>query len=208
MNQEGPNAFSRRHGYSPRAAEITIREDAPEFFREYLFELTREIGLGPTAIKTVIGKVLRRPTLDLTNWDAIQRVFHECEWFRIYELAEAFYKQILKKGIDTQAEEYERCLNEYFLENGIGWQMNQGIITVRGPESFEIITKEAANVLESSGRQTASSEIHEALSDLSRRPNPDLTGAIHHSMAALECCKRHLRRFKENPWRDIKETLR
>jgi len=30
-------------------------------------------------------------------------------------------------------------------------------------------------------------ELHEALDDLSRRPEPDLTGAIQHAMAALEC---------------------
>jgi hypothetical protein len=192
MSQEDQKTFSRRHGYISRPVEITIRQDAPEEFREQLFELIKEMGLGPTAIKTAIGKVLRRPTTDLTNYDAVQRLLHECEWFRIYDIAEAFYKQLLKKGLDIQAEEYERCMNEYFRENGIGWQMNQGIITVRGPEAFEIITKEAANVLESSGRQTASSEIHEALLDLSRRPNPDLTGAIHHSMAALECVARDI----------------
>ena len=44
--------------------------------------------------------------------------------------------------------------------------------------------------LESAGRKTASSEMHEALSDLSRRPEPDLTGAVQHAMAALECVAR------------------
>ena len=187
MSQEDQKTFSRRHGYVPRPVEITIRQDAPEEFREQLFELIKEMGLGPTAIKTAIGKVLRRPTTDLTNYDAVRRLLHECEWFRIYDIAEAFYKQLLKKGLDTQANEYERYLNDYFRENGIGWQMSQGIITVRGSEEFETITKDAAKVLESSGRQTASNEIHEALLDLSRRPNPDITGAIQHAMAALEC---------------------
>ena len=40
------------------------------------------------------------------------------------------------------------------------------------------------------GRTTARDEIHDALTDLSRRPNPDLTGAIQHGMAALECVAR------------------
>jgi hypothetical protein len=34
---------------------------------------------------------------------------------------------------------------------------------------------------------TASREIHQVLSDLSRRPEPDKTGAIQHGIAALEC---------------------
>lgn len=39
------------------------------------------------------------------------------------------------------------------------------------------------------GRATAATEVHEALRDLSRRP-ADLTGAVHHSVAALECTAR------------------
>jgi hypothetical protein len=34
---------------------------------------------------------------------------------------------------------------------------------------------------------TAHNELQEALKDISRRPEPDATGAIQHSMAALEC---------------------
>lgn len=32
--------------------------------------------------------------------------------------------------------------------------------------------------------------MHEALADISRRPNADVTGAIQHAMAALECVAR------------------
>jgi hypothetical protein len=32
--------------------------------------------------------------------------------------------------------------------------------------------------------------MHEALTDLSRRPHADLTGAIHHGITALECVAR------------------
>ncbi len=41
-----------------------------------------------------------------------------------------------------------------------------------------------------SGRNTARNELHEAVSDISRRPNPDITGAIQHAMASLECVAR------------------
>jgi hypothetical protein len=36
----------------------------------------------------------------------------------------------------------------------------------------------------------AREELAEALKDLSRRPTPDLTGALQHAMAALECTAR------------------
>jgi hypothetical protein len=63
-------------------------------------------------------------------------------------------------------------------------------IVFRGGEAFAATTSLAAKVLHSSGRKVAASEIHEALKDISRRPAPDLTGAIQHSIAALECTAR------------------
>ena len=42
-------------------------------------------------------------------------------------------------------------------------------------------------MLETAKLPTVKNEIKEALTDLSRRPNPDITGAIQHSLASLEC---------------------
>jgi len=44
--------------------------------------------------------------------------------------------------------------------------------------------------LDETKRLTTQNEIHQALSDLSRRPQPDLTGAIQHALVALECIAR------------------
>lgn len=77
-----------------------------------------------------------------------------------------------------------------FRKEGIGWQLVDGEIRVRGPEAFEAIVKSASVTLSASGRTTAATEIHEALRDLSRRPDPDLTGALQHGLAALECVMR------------------
>lgn len=68
--------------------------------------------------------------------------------------------------------------------------MDSGQLQVRGPESFEVAVHRAQEALEGGGRRTAQSEIHQALLDLSRRPEPDITGAIQHAMAALECVAR------------------
>ena len=38
----------------------------------------------------------------------------------------------------------------------------------------------------------ACNEIKEAITDISKRPDPDITGAVQHSTAALECfCRNH-----------------
>jgi hypothetical protein len=57
---------------------------------------------------------------------------------------------------------------------------------------FEAVTRQASDTLVAHGRSTAAREIHEALGDLSRRPKPDVSGAIQHAMAALECVMRDL----------------
>ncbi|HKX00450.1 MAG TPA: hypothetical protein VJN43_22115 [Bryobacteraceae bacterium] len=50
--------------------------------------------------------------------------------------------------------------------------------------------KEATDTLRSAGKPTAAAELGEAIADLSRQPDPDLTGAVQHSLAALECIAR------------------
>jgi hypothetical protein len=72
-------------------------------------------------------------------------------------------------------------VNQFFRENGIGWQLNKdGAIEVRSPALGSAIGATEA------GFQVANNEVREALHDLSRRPDPDLTGAIQHAQAALE----------------------
>ena len=88
------------------------------------------------------------------------------------------------------AQEYEAQLNNFFVERGIGWEMREADIVTRGSEVFSTMTGEAAHVLADHGRSTAAREMHEALRDLSRRPDPDVSGAIQHAMAAIECVAR------------------
>ena len=38
----------------------------------------------------------------------------------------------------------------------------------------------------------AENELREALHDISRRPEPDLTGAVHHALGALEAAARYV----------------
>ena len=78
-------------------------------------------------------------------------------------------------------------LNDYFKYSGIGWKIESGLIEVRGDETFEKSISVVTTVLKTANLQTANSEMHEALRDLSRRPIADITGAIQHSLACLEC---------------------
>lgn len=46
--------------------------------------------------------------------------------------------------------------------------------------------------METARLDTSKIEIREAIIDLSRRPAPDITGAIQHSLACLECVSREI----------------
>lgn len=76
--------------------------------------------------------------------------------------------------------------------NGIGWKMEKGIIEARGDKVFEDGIEKAKFKLEEKGLNTSQNEIKEAISDLSRRPSPEITGSIQHALAALECVCREV----------------
>ena len=122
-------------------------------------------------------------------WGEVEGLIYGCDWFRIYDFIERVYYRFQKRDKKLAAD-FEQALNDFFIEQGIGWHMADGEIVTRGTEAFEATVNVAVESLDAAGCNTARDEIHEALADLSRRPKPDLTGAIQHGMAALECVAR------------------
>lgn len=185
------DSFSRRYGFAGKAAEITIRQDAPADLRFALLQTAVDLGFGPKALRTVVCRVLLQPP-DPGNWseypnvwDEVQRLVRDCLWFRVYDIIEE-----LSKVMGPRSQDYAREMNVIFVERGIGWQLENNRIVTRGEEAFEAAVRAAAPELAAAGRATAKGEITEALLDLSRRPDPDITGAIQHGIAALECVAR------------------
>jgi hypothetical protein len=132
-------------------------------------------------------------------WDEVTSLLEGCEWFRVYDLLEAVYRNLLAHQNRLTASstpystgEFAEDLNALFEENGIGWKMENGLILARGTEAFEVVIRQASPALQSVGMQTSSDELHKAIQDLSQRPVPDLTGAVQHGMAALECAARSI----------------
>ena len=204
VNNLPKKPFSKRHGYHSQPKEITVREDAPENLRHFVLDTAVEIGLTPTAIRECICSVLHvRP--DRNNWSEYPNVWEEaqalvygCEWFKFYDFVERLQHSFTTgwegaadlMNPETREMRFQDALNEFFVEEGIGWQVIDGEIVTRGTEAFEASIQSAVHVLASAGRTAARQEIHEALTDLSRRPDADLTGAVQHAMAALECVAR------------------
>jgi hypothetical protein len=187
--------FSKRHGYhQPHEIEITVRQDASYELRGVVIQLAYGCGFRPKGLRALVCRVLKKRP-DERNWSEypnidgeIHQLIDNCEWYRVYDIIESIAQHI---G-EAETEKFENELNDYFLENGVGWKLVKGKIEARGSESFEETIRSAELQLTTRGCSTARNEMHEALHDLSRRPAPDITGAIQHSMAALECVAREV----------------
>lgn len=192
MNKQTP--FSERHGFKPtQEPEITVRLDAPNELRGVVTLLADEFGVSPEPLREIICQVLLvRP--NRSNWseypnidDENHQLLDRAVWYKVYDVIEAVIAHLKKIKGSVESERFSSRLNGYFVEKGIGWKIVDGCVEARNPEALEESIKAAVQALNSAGNTTAQKELHEALVDLSRRPAPDVTGAIQHSMAALEC---------------------
>jgi hypothetical protein len=200
IKESSMESFSKRHGFSSvEEVEITIREDAPDDLRGFLIQLTYEHGFKPSTLRSVVCKALKKMP-DPNNWseypnidNEVTNLIFDCKWYKVYDIIERILHHLGEVNyIEDVYESYEKEVNEYFIENGIGWKIEDGLIEFRGTEAFESVVKNAQSVEDTAGHITASKELHQAIEDLSRRPHPDATGAIQHSMASLECVAREI----------------
>ena len=188
------NRFSKRFGHIESEKEITIREDAPDELRQFIIQLIYDFRYPPSFLREVICRTLK-VLPDRDNWSEYPNIAGEaenllikCEWFQVYDIIEAFWDRIDQKF----REEYSNEINEFFKHKGIGWKIEHGQIETRGDKVFENSVFEVENVLKNSEMPTAHAEYKEAILDLSRRPKPDITGAIQHSLACIECVCRDI----------------
>lgn len=185
------DSFSKRQGYSRPDAEISIRHEAPEALRAAVVSIAYRCGFAPSELRLVLCGILYKIP-DKSNWseypnidDEVGTLVDELEWFEVYDFIEHLAEKSLCKGCDLSGE-----VNNYFRVAGIGWQLLDQKIQMRGTEAFETAVREGQLLLAKQHRTTSAYELHEALQDLSRRPQPEISGAIQHAMAALECVAR------------------
>lgn len=202
------NTFSERHGYSAPEPDITIREDAPDVLRGAIPAAARHAGIGFNELRQLVCQALAIAPDTRGNWsepnvmDEIHRALEDCAWFEVYDAIEAIARALVRQPAarydqPPPADVFNRDINRVLRRNGIGWQILGDRIEMRGTEVFEMAVRESRDELWKAGKQTTATELHEALRDLSRRPNPELTGAIQHGIAALECLSRDLTGSKD-----------
>lgn len=174
-------------------APITVRNDAPLAFRNYLFQLMRNYEKSLKKIRSYVCFITKEAE-DPNNWgendfmkSEIQSIIENCPWYRIYDIIEYFYM-----NLSLNKDRFEKNINDYFVEKGFGWKLINGNIEIRGEDAFEQKITEAIEVLKVAKLITSQNEIREALKDMSKRPTPDITGSVQHSVAALECLCREV----------------
>jgi AbiJ N-terminal domain 4 len=180
------DTFSQRYKHF-RPAPISIRDDAPASLRRFVLSAVRHfLPYDIQAFKLVymaLGKV--PPDVDSARWNRIRDAIDAAPWFKVYDVVEQFYS---RSGIERpELDDYVTLTNTFFEENGYAYRLVRGKLEYRGEESFELAVMTADAALTDAGVSTAREEIHKALEDLSKRPKPDLSGAVQHAMAGLEC---------------------
>lgn len=180
--------FSNRFNFKPEAVKISVRNDAPADFRSYLITLMSHY-MRLKELRDIVCRGAKEAP-DPNNWsendfmkEEVRQTVEKTHWSYVYDIIELFSLAINHEQYCA----FERELNDYFITKGIGWQLKNKVLEFRGDESFETIINTADSTLNNSGVNTSANEIKEAIKDLSRRPNPEITGAIQHSVAALEC---------------------
>ena len=201
--------FSKRIGVTTQAIPIETRYGVTPELRDYLLLM---IEPYISSLKTIRGIVCTatKTAPNRGNWgendfmrDEIVSLLENCQWYNIYDIIELVYTNISNFA---QKYDFEKDVNDYFLQMGIGWKMTQGTIEYRGDDAFEEKMAESATILSESGLNTSANELKEALKDLSKKPDPEITGAIQHSVAALECLSRKVAGSKETLGKLIKDN--
>jgi hypothetical protein len=163
------SSFSQRHGFDQPDAPITIRSEAPDWLRSLVVRLAYDAGLGPSALREMLCELLLESP-DPSNWSEYPNVDNEvrglisqAEWFRVYDFIEMICEHLAKPGgmpgfgmPQDKLAEFAKKLNEAFRRKGVGWQLMDGHIEIRGEESFEKSVRTAIAVTAETGRVTRS----------------------------------------------------
>ena len=208
--------FHTRYGPLSSNPEITIREEAPRELRLRILALADTYGAKLSAMASRIGVLLEVNPSDLTGLrserfseatDRIFETFMECDWPLAYAAIEEIHEEISQSNPRStraqRADKFSLAVNEYFRRHGIGWQFIDGRIEHRSDEAFEDAFTSAVALAGEAGLSRAQNELREARGALSRRPDPDPTGAISRATNALESVARSVTGESDENWGNI-----
>jgi AbiJ N-terminal domain 4 len=132
------------------------------------------LGLSASIMRDIVCRILRkRPEANNWSpgniWREVEDHVYGCEWFKVYDLIEAFDKATGEQG--DFKKDFPNAINDCFVEEGIGWQLVKGKLS---PEGMRVM---AVSRLRDTQRPTAAghwisnrSRCRMRRSDVSQRP--------------------------------------
>lgn len=125
-------------------------------------------------------------------------LLHHAPWPKVYDFVEKLHEVLVhedeskeRSGEECLAPKFAAAINECLVDEGIGWQLKDGLIRFRGEQAFEVAVASAEEILATDGFHEASDRIRKALNDLSQKP-PDFHGAVSHALSAMEAASRRV----------------
>jgi hypothetical protein len=89
---------------------------------------------------------------------------------------------------ELRAARFGRAINDFFVHEGIGWQLDgEGKVVTRGDENFTESVEGAISLLDATERPTAAQHLRSSRQALSQRPIPNTAGAVAQATSAVEC---------------------
>ncbi len=189
------DSFSQRRGLVPVDIPIIPRDEVSPGLRDFIVTAAQRATVRVGVLRDLLCTgLLESPNDD--NWSdgnierEVKGLLKGADWFHVFDFCEEVANWLQNNRSGEESREFSRELNQAFRQKGIGWQLIDRKIETRGEEAFEFAVRSAISITTMMSKTVAANELHEALADLSKRPNPDITGAIQHAMAALECVAR------------------
>lgn len=197
--------FSSRIGVSD--TRKLIYDDAPLAFRQsVLLALEEALTLSGRVLAIVqSGAGLPRPSDQYVDSWASKYLIENCEWPRVFDIAEQGYRALAvsRPTVPEKRSHFADSINLACNANSLGWRMKGGRFEVFGNSVDEEVAATVVTALSNAGLRTSAGELEAARQDLSRRPVPDITGAMQHAGAALECVAREVTQDRTLTFGDI-----
>jgi hypothetical protein len=177
--------FSQRFSVPPKPPQ-SRPDEVPDSIRVKLVPLIDKFRggrglpgaytIGP-ALYESLGKIPPQPTGDM---HMIRQLFHEAEWWQIYDLAEALVQMC------GRPEEIAAHIEGIFAEANVPYAMTpEGIVWRFSKPAVEVIKESTRLLVEDSALKGPAQQWQKAMDHLSERP-PDSENSIKDAVGAVE----------------------
>lgn len=189
-----PELFSKRYGLRP-TPEGLMFEDVPERARIGLYHIIYGFFGGDKGIKGPYFDLYKRICAALRSprdrrvehnyqaSEAIEKLIMSCEWGQFYDICDVVWNHL---DSQTEKSSFTAQINTMFAEEGLGFELRDGLVEKVGSEYIDAQIKEARGLLREPEFKGADTHFEKAIKAINIRPNPDVENCILDAVSAIE----------------------